>query len=160
MTITLKITNLDALKQAVLNEPEKLAAVLNAAGDTAAKLLLETEGLAAYPPESKANKPPEPFYIRGRGTQVKNAQGVSVNLGNSQRLGEHWSVEHDGAGVTTVANRGVTYARYVHDDSAQRAGMARIGWRRLGATAREEEAQITAAYEEAVLQFLREMFGG
>jgi len=65
-----------------------------------------------YPPETKANRPPPPYYIRGVGTQYK-----TFNRGESRQLGERWKwkVENLKTQVKgTVWNMVFTYGPYVH----------------------------------------------
>jgi len=167
MDLIIDIPNLDRIRERVMRSPELLIEAFAAAGDTAAKYLLEQEGLAAYPPETAANKPPVPYYIRGVGTQTaagnrynserldeKTADG---NLHNSERLGEHWTITLQG-NVTTVGNIGVSYADKVHGDF-QPPNMARIGWRKLSAAAEESEEEIAKIYAALVVEAIEEIYG-
>jgi len=153
MDFKIVIPNLDRIRERVMRSPELLIEAFNSAGDTAAKYLIEQEGLAAYPPETAANRPPVPFYIRGVGTQT-----AAGNLHNSERLGEHWTVTHQG-NVTTVGNIGVSYADKIHGDF-QPPNIARIGWRKLSAAAEESEQEIAKIYEALVVEAIEEIYGG
>jgi len=153
MDFKIVIPNLDRIRERVMRSPELLIEAFNSAGDTAAKFLIEQEGLKAYPPETAANRPPVPYYIRGVGTQT--AKG---NQYNSERLGEHWTITHQG-NVTTVGNIGVSYADKIHGDF-QPPNIARIGWRKLSAAAEESEDEIAKIYEELVVEAIEDIYGG
>lgn len=69
--------------------------------------------LQEYPPETAANRPPPPYYIRGQGKQIT----LATNLNNSQNLGAKWSSKinfiGNGRARATIENS-ATYASYVH----------------------------------------------
>ena len=46
------------------------------AGHKIANRVIMTEGLKTYPPETSANRPPTPYYIRGIGTQHKGYNDI------------------------------------------------------------------------------------
>lgn len=111
---------------------------IKAAGEQASDEILNTRGLRNYPPETDANRPPTPYYIRGRGTQY-----ASGNKGNSERYGSQWRTTTRGY-TTTIGNR-ASYARHVGGERQARA-MGRIGWRKLVEVGREKVAEITRIY--------------
>jgi len=153
MDLIIDIPNLDRIRERIMRSPELLIEAFNSAGDTAAKYLIEQEGLAAYPPETAANRPPVPYYIRGVGTQT-----AAGNRYNSERLGEHWTITHQG-NVTAVGNIGVSYADKIHGEF-QPPNIARIGWRKLSAAAEESEDEIAKIYEALVVEAIEEIYGG
>lgn len=91
---------------------------------------LDYVGLNAefYPPESEANQPPPPYYIRGVGTQYVNS-----NRGESQHLGETWdkSISKEDQGVIGTILPTATYAPYVHGTQSQIPIHNARGWRKV-----------------------------
>ena len=141
-TFSIKIEGMDELNAALNKFPAEVARNMQQAGAEASKkVLLPVQGLQKYPPATAANQPPEPYYIRGRGTQTK-----SGNLGNSERLGTQWYMRQAGKLGTELGNR-TSYARWVHgEEQAQR--MANIGWKRLVDVAVEKTKEIQVIYEK------------
>lgn len=105
------------------------------------KILLPTQGLQKYPPATGANRPPTPYYIRGRGTQYK-----SSNSGKSERLGTQWYIKRIGWGGAEIGNR-ASYARWVHGEEQANA-MAQIGWQRLVDVAKDKMGEIQKIFEK------------
>src|SRR3990167_2090500 len=108
-----------------------------------------------YPPETEANQPPPPYYVRGVGTQ-KTKTG---NLGESQQLGSHWSetTELKSKTLTGTLSNPVTYASHVHLKATQRPFHAARGWRTVETITQEAIPQIIGFFEDAirkVVQFL------
>jgi len=121
---------------------------LRPAGEEAAAEILDTQGLRRYPPMTAANAAPTPYYVRGRGTQLKNR-----NLNNSERYGTQWTVTNQPY-TTTVSNR-ASYAPYLAG-SRQALAMARIGWRKLHDVAAEKRDVIRGIYVAWVNRAIRE----
>lgn len=111
------------------------------AGKETADNVLGVQGLRKYPPSTRANQPPPPYYIRGRGTQL-----ASRNLGNSERLGTRWNVKQFGRLGIEISNP-VSYAEWVHGERQARA-MRRIGWKKLSEIAIEKVKTIEAIYNK------------
>jgi hypothetical protein len=135
--------------QAALRKFPKLATrYLQAAGVEAHKrVILQTPGIK-YPPMTDANRPPVPYYIRGRGTQTAHG-----NLGNSERLGTQWYTKPAGTG-TWIGNR-ASYAQYVHGDEDEQAkAMAAIGWKRLIDVINARMPEIVKVYQAWVNKLL------
>lgn len=110
--------------------------------------VLRTRGLQRYPPATDANRPPVPYYIRGRGTQ-----GAKRNYGNSEKLGTRWlTVPYGGTGMK-ISNP-VSYAPYVHGEDQAKA-MGRIGWRKLYAVAVEKTGAITVIYNKWIDRLIK-----
>lgn len=85
-----------------------------------------------YPPESSANMPPPPYYIRHKGQQISD----EINLLNSQKFGSSWlyGVEYT-AGTPEgylKSDKGdgtpVTYAPYLVGRGTQAGFHAQRGW--------------------------------
>ena len=140
--INIKITGLDVLQAALGKFPNEIKAELGDLSKAVADLILDETGLRAYPPETAANLPPTPFYIRERGLET-----ASGNKGNSERYGTLFYVKTSGY-TTTIGNR-ASYAKYLGGEE-QAAAMARIGWRKLFDVAAEKLDAITALYQRGI----------
>ncbi len=131
--------------------PREIAKYLQSAGAEAAKKeILPTQGLQKYPPATAANAPPEPYYIRGRGTMYKSGLRAT-----SERLGTQWYTKKVQSFSTEIGNR-TSYAKWAHGEEQARA-MARIGWRKLGEVVTERMQQVVAAYQRWVDKLLRDL---
>ncbi len=139
---SIQIEGMDKLVDFANKFPAEVRKNMNAAAkEAASKVLLSTQGLQKYPPATDANRPPTPYYIRGRGTEYAHG-----NAGNSERLGTQWYTKPVGWGGAEIGNR-ASYARWVHGEEQARA-MANIGWRRLVDVAREKTAAIQKIFEK------------
>jgi hypothetical protein len=127
------IKGLDKLRIALGRSRAEVARSIRQAGDEAANRILDTQGLRAYPPNTQANLPPHPYYVRGRGTFTGNKYS-----GKSARYGTRWGVEHRGYG--TVIFNTAKYAKYLAGDPMTGEGQAHHmgpnadipkGWREL-----------------------------
>ncbi len=148
--LEVELKGLDELNRAMKKFPKTVIKNLGAAGKEAAEdIVLRTEGLRNYPPETAANKPPTPYYIRGVGTQTQ-----SGNYLNSERLGTKWNVTQRGAEIT-VSNP-ASYAPRVHGEE-QIGTMDIIGWKKLYDTAKKKIKQITVVYQAWVDKTLRDV---
>ena len=148
--LEVEIKDLDKLMVAMKKFPRTVAKNLGAAGkESAEDVILPTEGLRNYPPETAANKPPTPYYIRGVGTQTQ-----SSNYLNSERLGTKWNVTRRGH-ETRISNP-VSYARYLHGEE-QAGAMAEIGWVKLWDTAKKKMKQISLRYNKWVDKTLKDV---
>lgn len=83
--------------------------------------------LGAYPPTSKANNPPPPYYERGVGYYGRFGKLTKL----SQQLGTRWETElrKDPKGITGVIKNTATYSGYVHDQNLQPPFHASRGWK-------------------------------
>lgn len=152
--IKVEIEGMDELQKALKLFPTRARRHILAAGNEAIKrVILPTQGLQKYPPSTAANEPPEPYYIRGRGTQTKHG-----NLGNSERLGTQWYKEAEGTNSwnVVVGNR-ASYAKWVHGTETQASAMERIGWRKLYDVATEKMTSIQKVYQAWVDKLLKEV---
>lgn len=140
--INVTVTGLEALLARFGDMPSKIKSALRIAASNAGGVITKTPGLKLYPPSTAANAPPTPYYIRGRGTQLK-----SRNLYNSERLGSHWYIRGDGLKI--IIGNDATYAPYVHGDK-QPAHMAAKGWRKLVDVAHERKAEIAAEFDRVI----------
>jgi hypothetical protein len=128
---------------------EALPKTLALAGRVCAEShLLSTLGLRHYPPATAANRPPTPYYIRGRGMQTKHG-----NTGSSERLGTRWTVYLEMYQVK-ISNR-TTYAKWVHGDETQAKAMGRIGWKKLFETAKSQVTKYNAVYKDFIEAMLK-----
>jgi hypothetical protein len=138
--LAISVRGLDELRKALADAPRELEQTMEAAGEQAARTILETEGLRKYPPLTAANQPPTPYYIRGQGTQYAGG-----NRNNSERYGTQFYVEASGYS-TKVGNR-ASYAPYLTDEKLQARAMAAKGWRKLLEVAQEQIGEITRIYQ-------------
>jgi len=150
-SLQIEIVGLDKLLAAFEKFPTKVAANLGIAGLESANKILDTKGMRNYPKGTKANKPPTPYYIRGRGTQ----SSPGTNLYNSENLGKQWVIERKGL-QTSIGNR-ASYAKWVHDDKLQARAMHKIGWRKLFDVAKEKLGAIQKVYQQWVDKTLRDV---
>lgn len=149
--ISLEITGLDKLVKAFDKWPREIRKNIEAAGREASDEILNTEGLRNYPPETAANRPPAPFYIRGRGTQYASGR----NTLTSENLGKKWLTTVKGY-FTRIGNI-ASYAKWLHSDKLQARAMGRIGWRKLFDVAREKIPEITRIYQRWVNATIRRL---
>ena len=109
---------------------------------------------AVYPPESEANQPPTPYYIRGTGTQYANS-----NRGESKQLDTHWTkgvVLQDNGLVGTVSND-APYSHWVHGQTMQ-AWFHKLPdrkWRNVGKIASDVRPRVNAIFVEGAKIFAR-----
>lgn len=82
--------------------------------------------LQKYPPETDANKPPPPYYIRGVGNI---GRGGTVTK-PSENLKEQWSyeVDADDQSVTGALRNLASYSALVHGETLQAPFHAARGW--------------------------------
>lgn len=149
--LKIEVKGLDKILAKFNQFPKEIARAMSQAGHQAAERdLLPTLGLKTYPSETAANKPPTPYYIRGRGMQYK-----SGNAKNSENLGKRWYVHREGA-ETTIGNS-ASYAKWVHGDDDQAEAMATIGWKKLFKTAQDKIGEITKTYQAWVDKLIKDL---
>ena len=148
MTARIEIKGLDKLVKKI-KKIEQMDAVKAALKNAATILAGE---MADYPPETAANRPPVPFYIRGRGLQT--ARG---NLGNTENLANSW----EGAkpqirdkGFTVIIGTNVSYAPYVQSDDFQARWMKDIGWQTDKQVLDDNEDEVTEYLGDAIRKVL------
>ena len=151
-SLKIEVKGLDELNRAMKKFPRRVIKNWSAAGkESAEDIILPTEGLRNYPPETGANVPPTPYYIRSRGTQTS-----SVNYGNSERLGTRWNVTR--RGLQTKISNPVSYAKWVHGEE-QALAMTQKGkkWRKIFEVAKEKTKAIQRVYQKWIGKTLREV---
>ena len=149
-SINIEIKGMDKLLAKLDKFPFQIKRNFIAAGREAGhRVILPTEGLQNYPPATRANEPPTPYYIRGKGTQT-----ATKNYFNSENLGKQWYMRREGLGMR-IYNR-ASYARYVHGDEQAKA-MGRIGWKQLFKTAKEKVGDIKKVYDAWVAKTIRDL---
>ncbi len=137
----------EQLEKALIEFTREAVRYLSAAGqESADRVILAEQGLKRYPPATRANRPPTPYYIRGRGTQTGHG-----NRGNSERLGTRWYTRRAGADVE-LGNT-ASYAKWAHGEE-QAWFMTIIGWKRLRQVAEDKIEQITKTYQAWVDKLL------
>ena len=104
-----------------------------------------------YPPESEANFPPEPYYIRGVGTQSSQES----NREESEQLGQNWnvSVSRVGKDITGRIFNAVSYAPWVHGDTKQATFHAPRGWRTMSKITEDSKIRVFGIFSGAVRAF-------
>jgi hypothetical protein len=145
--VTVKV-DADNLIAAMKHAPKELLRNLPTAGLEALKEILDTQGVRNYPPETAANLPPTPYYIRGQGTQY-----AGYNKGNSEQYGKSWT--DTAHGYKARATSSASYGIYVSGD-AQPAHMAQKGWRKVADVAKEKMKKIQAIYNKWIAYSLRQ----
>ncbi len=148
----IQINGVDEIRRKLGEMTAELEDTIQAAGEESGKMLLREEGLQKYPPVTEANRPPPPYYERGRGMWIND----TVNLGNSERLGTQWVIERAARYATRIGNS-ASYAPYVHGIE-QAHFMADKGWRRLDITAEEKIQDIIAIYQAWIDRLARRLF--
>ncbi|MHA2163810.1 MAG: hypothetical protein ACXABF_15445, partial [Candidatus Thorarchaeota archaeon] len=147
--LKIEIEGVDKLVKAFNKFPVEITKTMKQAGSESANMILAERGLRKYPPATAANRPPTPFYIRGRGTQLKNR-----NLHNSERLGTQWYILQKKF-VTTISNR-ASYAKWVHGEQQARF-MASKGWKKLFETGKSKSGQIQKIYSAWVNRAIKNL---
>ena len=147
--IHIDVKNVDKILKKFDRVKDVLPKYVEAANKQSASEILKTQGLKKYPPATAANKPPVPYYIRGRGTQT-----ASGNKLNSERLGTKWKTVPYGHLGMKISNP-VTYAHNVHGET-QPWFMKRIGWRKLLEVAKEKVGIIAGIYDRWVAKLIRD----
>lgn len=105
--------------------------------------------IAKYPEATFRNAPPVPFYIRGRGTQVSD----SHNLGNSEDLGQKWTVKGMKGGLQQIIGNNVSYGPRVQGTN-QMSLFKQIGWKTTDEVMDEEEKFVLDQIKKKVDQML------
>ena len=139
--IRIQVEGLDTVIRNIDAIGADLPRYIMGAGKETADNVLSVQGLRKYPPRTRANQPPPPYYIRKRGTQL-----ASRNLENSEMLGTRWNVKSLG-GLSIEISNPVSYAEWVHGERQARA-MRRIGWKKLSEVAIEKVKTIEAIYNK------------
>ena len=148
--IHIEVEGIEKVLKALKRFPKKIPKYLGQAGhESATRVILPEEGLQNYPPETGANRPPTPYYIRGKGTQT-----ASKNYFNSENLGKQWYTKSTGLDMK-IGNR-ASYARWVHGVEQAKA-MARIGWKQLFKTAKDKVGDIKKVYDAWVAKAIRDL---
>ena len=147
-SITIQIIGLDKLKAKFAELSDDIRQTNSAAGEKAANEILNTTGLRSYPPETAANHPPTPYYVRNYGTQTAHG-----NLGNSEHYGQKWTVESDT--FTTTIGNSASYNKYLGGNPPA-AHMVKIGWRSLVEVANEKIPEITRIYQGWINRLIKQ----
>jgi hypothetical protein len=129
--------------------PAKTKRYFASAGKEAAAVVLATTGIQKYPRATSANRPPTPYYIRGRGTQYQ-----SRNTGSSERYGTKWTVKNQG--YRTIIGNTASYARYLGGRKQARA-MGRLGWQKLFDVAKAKLPQVRKIYSWWLERAIRDL---
>src|SRR3990167_9393680 len=105
---------------------------------------------AIYPPETEANFPPPPFYIRGVGTQISD----TLNFNESEQLGTRWvtDINTSNKEVLGEIDNTASYAPFVHGRQGQKSYHAGRGWRKVTAIAKQTRSRIMDRFALVVLR--------
>ena len=102
-----------------------------------------------YPPSTFRNKPPTPYYIRGRGTQVSKNR----NLGNSEDLLDKWTIKGMKGGMKQIVGNKVSYGLPVQGPK-QVPLFKEIGWKTTDEVMKDEERFVLGQIHKKVDQIL------
>lgn len=152
--ITIRVDGLDRVMESLDRLSDSVKRDITAAGQEAATEILDSPGIRLYPPETEANRPPTPYYIRGRGTQRAGRRIPEYNDLKSEKLGTQWYVSADYGRMQTVIGNRASYAPYVHG-AEQARHMATKGWRKLLDVAMEKIEWITEIYQAWIDRIIR-----
>ena len=147
----IEVKGLDKLLKAFDKFPKEIIRTIEVAGELAGEEIIQTEGLANYPPTTDANAPPYPYYERGRGTWTSPDR----NLGNSEIMGKKWTIEAQG--YNTKIGNIASYSNWVHDDVDQAQAMGLIGWKKLFQTAKSKAKDITRIYQTRIDKLIKRL---
>lgn len=148
--LTITVVGLERVQAGLSQYKDRIMEYMYSAVDEVSQVILDTEGLRKYPPETEANRPPTPYYIRGVGTQYK-----SSNSGSSEKYGTQFYTEAYADGMK-IGNR-ASYARYLTDDEEQTAVMAEKGWRKLIEVATEKLPEIVRTMQGWVDKLIKDV---
>jgi len=147
--LTIQVIGLDKVIAAFGRFPNQIGRYMGLAGIQAGQKIIQTKGLAQYPPATAANVPPTPYYIRGRGTQTAHG-----NLGNSQNYGKSYTVEGVPYGVR-IGNS-ASYAKYLGGEEQVHWAGPR-GWRKVFDVAKEKLDIIRQVYNDWIAKCIRDL---
>ncbi len=149
--IKIEVQGIEKIQAALAKFPKEIGKALQGAGkDAATNVIFPTEGLKKYPPLTAANAPPEPYYIRGKGTMYKS--GLKAT---SERLGTQFYAKKASSFSTEIGNR-ASYAKYVVGDD-QAWMHTPHGWRVLSMVVKEKLGNIVKVYQAWVDKLLRDL---
>ena len=140
---------LKKLTTALVRFPVVIPKNMALAGLEAINMVLDTEGLRAYPPETSANRPPTPYYIRGVGTQTSLG-----NLGNSENYGKKWTVESES--FMAKATNTASYSPDLGGEN-QTWWASAYGWKKLFSTAKAMLPEIIKIYDAWMEKTIKEL---
>jgi hypothetical protein len=139
--ITVEVNGLKELQEKYKQINKVSSRYMSAAAKEAIeRFILPVEGIKKYPPETAANLPPTPYYIRGRGVQVSPKR----NLLNSERYGTKFYIKRVPYGA--IIGNSASYAPYLTGTVMQAKNMARIGWRKLIDVAKQNKVKIAEVF--------------
>ena len=144
MTARIEIKGLDKLVKKI-DKLGKMDAVKVALKQAATFLAGE---MAEYPPQTAANQPPTPFYIRGRGLQT--ASGNLFNSGNIANSWERAKPQIRDRGMTVAIGSNVSYVRFVQSKDDQARWMKDIGWQTDQQVLDENKDEVTEYLADAI----------
>lgn len=152
--IKIQVHGLDKVINGLSNLNGDLSKTMHSAGKEAGSEIITSEGLKKYPPETDANRPPTPYYIRGRGMQVGGRRVPEYNTGKSEGYGTQFYIKPQGHFSTAIGNR-ASYAPFLTDKENQSKAMAAKGWRKLWDVANEGIHKINQIYQGWIDRLIR-----
>lgn len=138
--LEIEVKGIDKIMAGFRKFPEEIKNSMRGAAEESGHEIIQTKGLKIYPPETDANKPPTPYYIRGRGMQNKSGNNMK-----SEKYGARFYVKQEGYGA--IIGNSASYAKYLADEEEQATHMEKIGWRKLIDVAREKLDKVKDIYE-------------
>jgi hypothetical protein len=152
--LKIRIEGLDKVISGLEKMNGDLSDTLRLAGNEAGDEILNTKGLRSYPPVTDANRPPTPYYVRGRGMQRGGRRIPEYNDNKSEKsYGTKFYIKPQGKFSTAIGNP-VSYAPFLGGEE-QAEAMAKIGWRKLWDVAKEKIDKIEKIYQDWIDRLIR-----
>lgn len=149
--ISIKIKGLDQALKAIRKFPGELDRLNVDTGAEVSQFVLEDQGGGKpfYPPQTAANRPPVPYYVRGVGTQTRTG-----NTNSSEQMDRQFYFNTRPRKLY-IGNE-ASYAPSAIGDQQSRT-MAGIGWKRLIDVARSKIGGIVAIWQRRVDEVIKRL---
>ena len=147
--IEVSSSGIKKLTTALVRFPVVIPKNMAHAGMEALNIILDTEGLRKYPPETSANRPPTPYYQRGLGTVYKHSVDAS-----SENYGKKWEVESES--YVARAKNTASYAQFLGGEN-QVGWASGYGWKKLFSTAKAMIPELLKIYDAWVAKTIKEL---
>ena len=149
----IRIEGLDKLQAAITQIPNEVQSGLRAAMKGSTELV--RSGVATYPPETEANRPPGingRWYVRGFGTRTVTGQEYAT----SEVLGRSWGtdIQGFGASIKGIVGTRASYAPWVQDEEQQAPFHRRRGWPTVEGVLEEKGPKIQRLFEQIIAKIL------
>lgn len=165
MIFDIALNGMDKLAGAIKAYPAAIKSQMRLAGKDCFAVIVNTKGLATYPPATERNKPGRmktvtfangrsaqfrmPYYTRGYGTMTPVRGGGYKLIPSSERFGTKWYTRPSGEMDTIIGNN-ASYAQYLSGKIKQVEWAAEVGWRKLSDVAMEKMPQIKQIFSRHI----------